>query len=628
MRPIEIDAVIASNSGALLSPTQEWLESVVNEVDILPPKGSVPTKQMLRISTEAKSYQQVVVHLNLYIAVPLSDHRTDVNNATAIQLVQQCELRIQVSPHYKYNPMADFLLVTNPATTHHQVQAIRTFITGNLHMEVDEWNVGLYGGLSYTAEEGEVVTESVLTTYATKTIIFMGNHFEFSKSGTRRITELCDTHALAEACLHGTSVLYLGSLGDEYYDRMLRNILFPIPFDIASTAGGVVASKTFARKSDLVKSINQQKFIASPAFTAYKLPLKTRWYRLGRGGSQAEAKRVARYLLKQLPQDRFLVSCRDSGTPAPGLVVLHGNSHQAAIIATEPQSLNEDRRHAAPSQNASQSSAANGLEPPSIKYSINSHESFIVVASLPVFKRIDIAWSNHSSDSTSGTGYSRFALKAVILSLQTDINREIQTLVSRGGWPSKLPPAKESHDVLSFLHLHVPILAAVLAHPGAFTPDPIPTHLLPLINHAEASCLPQSKRQVLKSSVLPLSRRQSQLHSLVASAITTLLARKLVSKQDIRQHHSRVRKDIHSSIHSKKRNIENVLVRAGSEFTKKTEHEYVESCKTASQLVPDTEYCKGEEWDRRWTAKKEVMERVERECEEARGILGRMILEA
>ncbi|MCJ1243356.1 hypothetical protein MMC30_000553, partial [Trapelia coarctata] len=628
LRPIEIDAVIASNSGALLSPAQEWLESVVNEVEILPPKGSVPTKQMLRISTEAKSYQQVVLHLRLYIAVPSSDHSTDDNNMVAIQLVQQCELLIQVSPHHKYNPMADFLLVTNPATTHHHVQAIRTFITDNLNMEVDEWNIGLYGGLSYTAEEGEAATESVLATYRSKTIIFMGNRFEFFNSGTRRITQLCDAQALAENCLHGTSLLFLGSLSDQNYDRLLKNILFPIPFNVASTADGVVPSKSFATKRDLVKSINQQKFIASPAFTAYKLPLKTRWYRFGRASSKAETKAAAKYLRRHLPQDRFLVSSCDSGTSAPGLVVLHGNAHQATVIATESQSLDAVGRPAAPSESAPQPGAANGLVPPSITYPINLQELFLVVASIPISKRIDVAWSDHGSNGTSGIGYSMFALKAVILSLQTDINREVQALLSRGGWPSKLPPAREKHDIPSFLRLHLPILGAVLAHPSAFTADPLPTDLVSLLKHAEASCLPQSKRQVLKSSVVPLSRRQSQLHSLVASAITALLTRKLMTKRDIRLHHHKVRKELHSNFSSEKRNVENMLVRTGSEFTGRTEHEYVESCKTASQLVPKTEYCKGDEWDSRLRAEREVMERVEREYEDARGILGRMILEA
>ena len=480
---------------------------------------------MLRISTEAKSYQKVVLHLNLYIAVPSSDHSTDGDNMAAIQLVQQCELLIQVSPHYKYNPMADFLLVTNPATTHHHVQAIRTFITENLNMEVDEWNIGLYGGLSYTAEEGEAAAESVLTTYRSKTIIFMGNRFEFFNFGTRYITQMCDAHVLAETCLHGTSLLFLGSLGDQNYDTLLKNILFPITFDVASTADGVVASKSFATKRDLAKSINQQKLIASPAFTTYKLPLKARWYRFGRASSKADVKAAASYLCRQLPQDRFLVSSCDSGTSAPSLVVLHGNAHQATIIATEPQSL-EVGKHAARSQRASHPGAANGLVPPSITYCINRHESFIVVSSLPIDKRIDVAWSDHGSNGTSGIGYSMFALQAVILSLQTDINREVRVFLSQGGWPSKLPPAKEKHDTPSFLKLHLPILGAVLSHPCAFTTDPLPTHLVSLLNHAEASCLPQSKRQVMQFSIVPLWRRQSQLHSLVASAITALLTHK------------------------------------------------------------------------------------------------------
>ena len=640
LRPIEIDVSVASTSGALLSTTQEWEASVVNAIDIVPPRTSVSTKQMLRISTNAQSYQQITVSLKLYLSVPSVEPFENEEAAIAIQLVQQHELLIQVSPHYKYNPEADFLLITNPATDPNQVQAIRDFIKGNLNMETDEWNVGLYGGLSYPLEQGETVPETVLSTYRGKTIIFTGDRFQFFKSGSRRISQICDTRALAKACSQGTSFLFLGSLGDPNFETLVKNITLPISEDIASTAGQVMGSRSFQTKRELIKSLNQQKLIGSHAFAVYKLPLKSRWYRLGIASSKAELKDTARHLRKQLPQERFVVSVAEEAATIGGdavdeldlglessarhskapkavksLVVQHGNPHNLTILATEPYKLDHI------SDNTLRAA------PRAIQYRLSKYECYTVVASLPAQKRVEIVWEDQTTNVNEGLGYSDFALNAVVHSLQMDIHREIQLVVSRGGWPSSLPPAAENRDRDVFIKLHLPIVAMFFENHHALTPEPLPKHLLGFLYKLEASCLPQTKSQVIHVSLIPLSKRQSQVRKIIVGAITTLFRRKGGSVQEIRGHH-RYAKTLHSNLDGDKRNIRNMLIKVGSDFTGKSEHGFVEGCKTATTLVPKTVYWREEEWDASFRANKAAAEKVQVEMAEARKTLQTMILEA
>jgi hypothetical protein len=628
---------IAAASGALLSTTQEWEESVVNVIDVVLPRNSVPTKQMLQISSDAQDYQQITVSLKLYLSVPSVEPFENEEAAVSIQLVEQHELVIQVSRHYKYNPKAEFLLITNPATDTNQVQAIRDFIRGNLNMELDEWNVGLYGGLSYALEQGETVPETVLNTYRGKTIVFTGDKFQFFKSGTRKTSQLCDTRALAEACSQGTSYLFLGSLGDPGFEDLVKNITLPISQELASTAGQVVGSRSFQRTQELIKSFNQQKLLGSHSFAVYKLPLKSRWYRLGIASSKAELKRTARHLRKQLPQERFVVSvaeeavtiggdaldesdlgleipARRSKAPKPvkSIIVQHGNPHNLTILATEPYKLDQVFVNTP------------GAASRTLQYHLSKYQRFAVVASLPAQKRVEIFWEDHTTNGTERLGYSKFALNAIVHSLQMDIHREIQLVVSRGGWPSSLPPATNNRDRGVFLKLHLPILALFFENQHALTPDPLPKHIFGFLHKVEASCLPQTKLQAIRANLIPLSQRYSKLRKIIVNAISDLLQRKGIPVREIRQHHCYA-KALHSSFGG---NMRNMMVKVGSEFTEKSEHEFVEGCKTATTLVPKTVYWKEEEWDARYRANQTAAQKMQVETEEARKTLQTMILEA
>ncbi|MCJ1389860.1 hypothetical protein MMC18_002717 [Xylographa bjoerkii] len=244
----EVDVSINSTSASLLSSTQEWMSNVVNEVDVLPKDSAVPTKQMLRISEDAENYQELVLNLVFYLAIPSHDPVAEDVRPVPVQVAQRQELRIQISSSYNYNSRAEVLLITNPAIDVHQYQAIKSFLCDKLGMEMDGWNVGLYGGLQYTAEEAQTVGESVLSTYSGQTIVFLGNRFNFFKTKARSILQFCNHNALAGTCAQGTSCLFLDSAGDPLYVKLLQDLLVPVPDEMIIAAKVPVGSKTFSKE--------------------------------------------------------------------------------------------------------------------------------------------------------------------------------------------------------------------------------------------------------------------------------------------------------------------------------------------------------------------------------------------
>ena len=86
---------------------------------------------------------------------------------------------MQVSDHFTYNPQANFLLVTNSSTNRSRAHTVQRFIREDLKMEVDVWNVTLYGGLQQYDPDADT-SNSILDKYYGKTVLFFGNAFNFS----------------------------------------------------------------------------------------------------------------------------------------------------------------------------------------------------------------------------------------------------------------------------------------------------------------------------------------------------------------------------------------------------------------------------------------------------------------
>lgn len=612
-RHIEAQISFPGDFGVLLSPQNIWETQVDCHVTELRAQEFIPLRQKLRIASDAKSYEHVAIQVDLYISVPLHEITNLDNPEVEMQLIQQNNLVVQVSAHHTFNNESNFVLVTNSEISRDRVQAIQRFINDELNMQMDEWNVSLYGGLQLRSETVEDPPNYVLGLYRGKTIIFLGNQFEYFDSGTRNACEICDPRILAEICVHGTGCLFLESSEQEAFQRLARTLVFPVPYRTENISEHVKPSRNFASRSAMLESISQHIIMGgSPEITVYTLPVKRHWYRRrNRAWPEAEVKRLAKFLRQRLPQERFLVTAvwQGTGTAAQSeirAIVLHGVPHPISVVASEAQPKSPELSH---------------------------FEAFMIADSLPSSIRVDIAWSLPANESPS----SQLALEAVSLSLLLNISAEIRTFLHKANWPNAIDiPTPDSHTtttipqtISSFLRIHLPILSQLLHHPTAQSHDAAPKHILDLFHHTLASCRPHKTRHILLTTALPFfpHRRTTQLRNLLTPRITALLSHKTGHNTTFLAAFHRETKTLHRSnlFHP---NPANHLLQAIAHFTRTSTHEFVQGRVSAGSVVPRTELCGPEEWDWRCGEGEREGERVRGEMGRAGGFLGRMVVES
>ena len=622
-RIVEVCSSFPPDCGTLLSPTNEWANEATQDVTNAAPTTGTSLSQAIRVRSDADSYRHVEIWMGLYLDDPT--HEDGVEVVVETNLIQQVNLRVQISSLHNYNPQSRFLLVTNSESTATRVQAIQNFINDNLGMQLDRWNVSLYGGLEQPAEEGEDSPRNIISRYHGKSIIFLGDPFKFFDAGQRDITEFCDVRTLAQASLQGTSYYFLGSSGHPALQRLLERLVFPMPYSAANVVQSLPDSEDFGCREDLIRSITESKLIGEPQFHVYTVPVEGRWYRFGKASTRSEVKKLARYLRQQLPQERFLVApMADSvgrGPESTGLgpvqaqtnqqkqskrslgkfAILHGCPHEVSAIATEPRY--------------------------GTSHLLDAFEKFMLIRTLPASTRIEILWTRpdigtvgvQDEDSTN-------AFKYIFLSLLTDLNLEIQNFLHKARWPNKAKCSNNPQESRNFLPVHLPLLFKLLDHQNAKTSTRPPDHVIELLQHAEASCHPQKKRHISRTILLPLLQRRTHLRNLLRSTINAFLTRKSYTKKEIAAFHSGA-SSLHSNLDSNQRNTGKVILRQVSEVTRKSHHQYERGHRTASTAVARTMYCSEQQWRHRWQGIEDAGVMLAEETARARKELGRMILD-
>lgn len=607
---------------------------MVQHVPTVPNMGASPLQQTLQIFSNAKSYIHVLLRIELYILAPGQEQLTE-GSLPEVCLVHTHDWRIQISSHHTFHPGSSILVVTNTETTSNKVQAVRNFIENEMMLQMDEWNVGLYGGLQYRPDEGELRSNSVFTAYQGKTIVFLGNRFTFFGDEPRRITELCDIRSLAEATCNGTTCLFLGLLGERSYDALLNGLIFPVPSEASGTAQLVRPSDQFTTKEGLADSVRQEKLFGSTNFALCTIPVQARWYRFGKASSKAEAKKLSTYMRRKLPQERFLITpvkietdttMADGGgfvsNGSPGecsqsskkkqkvLAVLHGSSRQLSVCAIEESRYINATNMALPNVS-------------SLKSNLDYFESYSIVASLPATRRVEMAWDTGVIMAEVETKRSTFALNAIVISLQRDINLEIQTFLREAG--PQVPQSKDVEELKSYMRLHFPVLATLFQYHKATTEFKPPAPIVEVLHYAEASCLPQKKRHIAQAVLLPIGQRRSQLRNFIMGMVDELLMRKKFTTQEIKEFHYQTRM-IHSNTDSSKRNTEDVIDQLAIEITEISKNAFKKGQKNATDVLPGTIFCTNDEWNAHFMAIETSAARMKADTEQAWEALGSMIL--
>lgn len=613
MRTVEVCSSFPADCGTLLCQTGEWANEVTQDVATAASTTVTTLSQNIRIGRNADNHRHVDIWMGVYLEDPIHEDAQYGEVEVGRNLIQQVNLRIQISSLYNYNPQSSFLLVTSSESERSRVQAIQNFINDNLEKQLDIWNICLYGGFEQLVDEGEDLSTNVISRYHGKSIIFLGEPFEFFGAGQKVIAELCDPLILAKASAQNTSYLFLGSSGSPALQKLLGRIVFPMPYSTANLSRFVPDSNKFDSKEDLIESIKQNKFVSDREMHVYTVPMGKRWYRLGKGSPNSEAARLARYLRQQLPQERFLVAPVEEGINSTGaspgndaqddtsrerhdrprLAILHGCPHEISAIATEPRTASS--------------------------HHLDSFERFMLIRALPVSERVDILWTS------PGPAYAE-AFQYTYFSLLNDINLEIQAFLHKSRWPNTIKTSKDALRVKNFLRLHLPILFKLLQHPSALNQSTPPEPILYLLQFAEASCLPQKKRHILRTTLVPFLQRRTRLLHILRSAISAFLANKSYDKKGILAFHATA-KALHSNFDRNKRHTGNVILRQVSEVTRRSLHQYKEGHRTASTVVPRSMYCSNQEWQQRWQGVEDARARVRKDTKRAREQLGSMILD-
>ena len=596
------------DSGNLISEGVNWNNFEAEDVSQFASKSSLDIHQIVGVSATAEHNAHAMIRINLFISYP-EDGLVD-EEALPLQLIHQLDLTVKISSPYEYHNDAAFVVVTNSDALNDNVQALRHFIEDELKSKMDLWNLGLYGGLQHPHVESETAARTVLSSYRGKSIIFLGNQFNYFGHGNRNALQLCDIMPLAQASQDGTSCLFLGYSGTASRNH-LKKFIFPISHHLSESVHVAREATHFSTKQKFLKSISQRTVEIS-AFTTYTISVRSSALGENQAHIRREAESVAKFLREQMPQERFLVS---SLYPVPenslkfdptinkgklqkqqdyGLVVIYrGLSQNKSIRVTESYPVHHIQYVEEPSNEYNFIGSLGQVQTsPQTKPQLDPFEAYMCVASLPLSDRIDILCSNGESEGKEKTR-SAFVLQAAELSLLEELNGEIRTLLQREPWLNSLNLCKDSNVALS---LHFPKLAAVLCHRNVLTLNPLPEHVLKIFRYTLASSFPEKKRYIVKNYIVPFGGQHTQVRQFLITTINGFLKGRHFSEKALQEFYFEAQ-SLKSPTDGKKRHVSRIIQQEIAALTKKSEHEYVGSCKTTRDVVAQTTYCEEAEWN-------------------------------
>jgi hypothetical protein len=242
--------------------------------------------------------------------------------------VVEFDLCIQVSPPYRYNPQANFLVVINCAVPSQTILPLINFIQNDLHLQADIFNLSLVG--SFTAPDEKHA--SLLSRYVAKTIVIFANPIAYFQDGTRLPWDLMDPWEACRLASAGTSFLlvYPGDMDHlRKWAWQMALPAFPFPAPLMET----LVSKP---KEVLAKLAERNRPGAVPDGPFPSLAVKKRIFRSLDSTASSEATSLMQRLNRQFPLQRFLVSpVEDTSTPALGTMVAmsEGLPHKAQAVA-------------------------------------------------------------------------------------------------------------------------------------------------------------------------------------------------------------------------------------------------------------------------------------------------------
>jgi hypothetical protein len=204
----------------------------------------------------------------------------------------------------------------------------------------------------------------------------------------------------------------------------------------------------------------------------------------------------------------------------------------------------------------------------------------------------------------------------------------MQIFLSRSTWPNRITFPKDPQSSLAFAQTHLPILSRLLQPPKDTCPIRPPQQLVEIPQYAEASTLPQKKRHIARTTLMPFAQRRRHTRQFLKSLFDSVLLERSSYTKDDCSKLLREAKALHSYTDGQKRKTSTLILNRVCEFTQRTDHQHRMAHCTASTVVPRTTYCSTSQWDERLDSIEKARALIQKETLHAREKLGRMILDA
>jgi hypothetical protein len=262
---------------------------IMDMIDLLEPGETTAVAIEFQVSEAVEELTTGSMLVGLLLADPHTEK---------LRSVVSFDLRIQISPSYRYNPLARFLLVINASASNDFVQQIIHFIQAGLHLDVDLFNLSLNG--SFTTPDTH---QDVLPKYSGKTIILLGNTMNYFQDGTREPWELMDMGQAFNLAKDGTTFMVIAPSNTASLGGFAHMLAIP----------GAVLEDTAPENAASIKDM-LSKFATSPALARTSptipilVPVKKQILQNLDKSISAAAKSVQHKLTDSFPLRRFLVS--------------------------------------------------------------------------------------------------------------------------------------------------------------------------------------------------------------------------------------------------------------------------------------------------------------------------------
>ncbi|PGG99856.1 hypothetical protein AJ80_09278 [Polytolypa hystricis UAMH7299] len=405
-------------------------------IEIIEPGCEAVFSEALYVDNSAEPFSRGNMCLEIFLAEPGDDPSkfSQISSSMpGVRWIAKFDLDLQISPLYKHNPDASFLLLANTGTPGSLVRELVAYIQGTLFLGVDVYNISISGNLMDMN-----TNESVLRGYVGKTVIILANPMDYFGQHGRFTYEFIDPWLATKLLKAGTSILLLG-LGDishltQHWAKMVAIPEFPI--DLSGTDGSFHGASV----DSLLDKLGKMNIASAESLDikSHTVTVKKSMFKSFKSSANTSGEKLAKRLSKTYPYQSYAVATdytNASKTNPARVIVREGLSSSVKVLASSIPCQVE------------------------VTYLPGAFE-YLIAATLPFEQRLAMLWTGASSTETStgamGDQISSSSssvlrlpekvLRLLALSLKYDLLQETSNFCSKA--PLRDPASKLDVKVL------------------------------------------------------------------------------------------------------------------------------------------------------------------------------------